>query len=106
MNNKLLRVLEQLEMGDHASLICELPGHLLKDVEVDESGQVDLAGLLTLCKHLSSAEASEVDEFHDEILAEARQLSQQEEEAFQRSSFWFRMIYDQSLAVDPLSVRH
>ncbi len=90
MNHKLLKVLEQLEMGDEASLICELPRHLLKEVNVDEAGQVDLMGLLAVCKHLSSAEVES-----------SERLAIQDEEAFEKSAFWYRMIYDRSLAVDP-----
>ncbi len=96
MNKKLLRVLEQIEMGDEASLVCELPRHLLRDVTVDDYGQVDLAGLLTLCKQLSSVE------YEDEVDFANLSKELNEEEDFQKSSFWFRMIYDRSLAVDPV----
>jgi hypothetical protein len=96
LNKKLLRVLEQIEMGDEASLVCELPRHLLRDVTVDDYGQVDLAGLLTLCKQLSSVE------YEDEVDFANLSKELNEEEDFQKSSFWFRMIYDRSLAVDPV----
>jgi|688.fasta_scaffold675220_1 hypothetical protein len=103
MNNKLLRVLEQLEAGDHASLVCEVPGHLLRDIHIDESGEVDMAGLLTLCQHVSSKEVSSLDGLHHRILTEARYIA--EEEEFERSSFWYRMIYDRSLAVNQNAVK-
>ncbi len=83
-------------MGDEASLVCELPRHLLRDVTVDDYGQVDLAGLLTLCKQLSSVE------YEDEVDFANLSKELNEEEDFQKSSFWFRMIYDRSLAVDPV----
>jgi hypothetical protein len=127
LNNKLLRVLGQLEMGDEASLVCELPNYLLNGVAVDDYGQVDLAGLLALCKQLSMEEESEFlpdfsagfeeqfeDEFEGQMQAKAQSRladsltfsnSLREEEEFQKGSFWFRMIYDRSLAADPSLIR-
>jgi len=92
MNRKLLRVLEQIEAGDAGSLVCELPRYLLKDIAVDEQGQVDLASLLVICKELSE----------ENFAPECDPL---EEQAFEQSRFWFRMIYDESLAVDPVRVK-
>jgi hypothetical protein len=103
LNKKLLRVLGQMEMGDEASLVCELPRHLLKDVSVDDYGQVDLAGLLTLCKHLSAGESLGFDTEGEEELDFSN--FSQEEKDLEKGSFWFRMIYDRSLAVDPVGIR-
>jgi hypothetical protein len=84
--------------------VCEVPLHLLRDIQVDESGEVDMEGLLTLCQHVSSAEVSSLDGLHTRVLTEARHLA--EEEEFERSSFWYRMIYDRSLAVNQTMVKN
>ena len=88
MNSKLLKVLHQIDSGDDASFICELPQDMMDGVHVDAMGNVDGEILLNLCqKILEEQEAHEA-----KVAAQA---------SFERNQFLMRMIYDPSVAVQP-----
>ena len=52
----LLKVLSQIDEGDMQSLECSIPASLLKDLNVQEDGQVDLDTLLKICHRVKRAE--------------------------------------------------
>lgn len=81
-----MRVLQQIEAGDEASLLCELPKELLEGVKVARDGSVDSGFLFDLCQ---------------KILVEQEVIEKKVEETkcFERNQFLMSMIYDSSIAV-------